>query len=79
MVPASMNLYELLINERIRHGGNRELRAQALAAGKKETARGWRLHKLKSADKIDGIHALALTTYQWESEAAEDDDLELYV
>lgn len=78
MVPVSHNLYELLIEKRLRHGGAPALRAQILNAGKKETARGWRLHKLKSAGKIDAAQAVAIACFEWERELL-DDELPLLV
>lgn len=79
MVPASMNLYELVASERLRHGGTAELRQQAANAGKRTTERGWRFEKRKSAGVIDGIVALAIAT--WEAERAEEEELRptLYV
>ncbi len=76
MVPCSMNLYELLIDGRLRHGGDHELRAQVLAAGKKETSRGWRIHKLKSSGQIDGLIAVAIAAHALEVGFDEEDDLE---
>jgi phage terminase large subunit-like protein len=70
MVPASMNLYELVSAKRLRHGGARELRVQAMNAGRRTTERGWRFEKRKSAGVIDGIVALAMAT--WEAERAEE-------
>ena len=43
MVPASQSLYDAVIEGRLRHGGDPELRAQADAAAAKQTSRGWRL------------------------------------
>ena len=69
MVPASMNLYELLIDGKIRHGGDAELRAQVGAAGKKITSRGFRIHKLKTTGGvIDGLTALVIAVYENERE-----------
>ena len=72
MVPASMNLYELLIQGRIRHGGEKTLRRHIAAAGKRETSRGWRLHKLKTRGKVDGAVAVAIACYMAELPVPED-------
>ena len=66
MMPASMNLYELVYARRLRHGNARELRIQAMNAGKRTSERGWRFEKRKSAGVIDGIVALAIATYEVE-------------
>lgn len=79
MVPASLNLYELLITERVRHGGNRALRRQVQAAGKKATARGWRLHKLKSTGLIDAVVATAMAAFGWEQPEEEEPYPTLFV
>lgn len=61
MAPASENLYELIVEERIAHGGGAEEREQILAAVVAPTDRGgWRLSKRKSLGKIDYAVALAM-------------------
>jgi len=62
MVPASLNLYELLIDGRVRHGGGAELRQQVQSASKRVSERGWRFHKRSSAGPIDGLIALAMAS-----------------
>jgi phage terminase large subunit-like protein len=79
MVPASMNLYELLIQGRVRHGADRTLRRHVAAAGKRETSRGWRLHKLKSRGVIDGAIAVAIAAYMAELPVEEERQPFLFV
>ncbi|HYT30551.1 MAG TPA: terminase large subunit [Actinomycetota bacterium] len=79
MVPASMNLYELLIAKRIRHGGDKELRAQVQAAAKRITERGWRFHKRTSSGSIDGLIALTMAAYEVERGAEEEPMPQLFV
>lgn len=59
MVPASQNLYDLALEGRLRHGNDKTLRAHSDHARAIETARGWRLHKLRSVGHIDALVALA--------------------
>jgi phage terminase large subunit-like protein len=66
MVPASMNVFELLIQGRLRHGGDRELRRQIQAANKQITERGWRFKKRGSVGSIDGIVAGAMASHSLE-------------
>jgi len=66
MVPASMNLYELLIAGRIRHGGNQALREHVAGAAKRITERGYRWSKRKSTSNIDGLIALTMVAYELE-------------
>lgn len=66
MVPASMGLYELLNDGRLRHSGNAALRVQASNTSRRISERGWRFQKLKSAGVIDGIVALAMACYELE-------------
>lgn len=69
MVPASQNLYDLITEERIHHGGHDDLTFQVLNAGIYETPRGWRFHKLKSRHPIDACTALAMASYVAEQDA----------
>lgn len=73
MVVASQGLYDLVAEEKLRHGGDENLRMEMLNAGIRETARGWRLEKRKSNGHIDGIVALAMACQlaQWELELGE--------
>ncbi|HXF71500.1 MAG TPA: terminase large subunit [Actinomycetota bacterium] len=66
MVPASMNLFELVMAGRLRHGGAPELREAVLAAAKRVTERGWRLHKRTSSGVIDVLVAGAMASYELE-------------
>jgi phage terminase large subunit-like protein len=68
MVPASQLLYELVVEERLVLDDCATCTEQLLAAGVVETARGWRLHKLKSAGPIDAAVALAMGVQlaEWE-------------
>jgi Phage terminase-like protein, large subunit len=70
MVPASQTLYDLALEGRLRHGDDSDLRRQADNAAVRETARGWRLHKLKSTGHIDSIVALAMAAHTAEQDAA---------
>jgi phage terminase large subunit-like protein len=69
MVPASQTLYDLVLEARVRHGGDPVLRAQAAVAAARETSRGWRLQKLRSASAIDSIVAGAMASHIAEQEA----------
>jgi len=69
MVPASQNLYDLVMGGRLRHGGVPEITEQVMAAGIRETARGWRLEKKKSSAPIDAVIALAIASQLAEFEA----------
>lgn len=69
MVPASQNLYDIVMSGRLRHGGVEEITAQVMAAGIRETARGWRLEKKKSSAPIDAVIALAIAAQLAEFEA----------
>lgn len=61
MAPASETLYELIIEKRLVHDGNRTLREHVLNAVIAETDRGgWRISKRKSEARIDGCVALAM-------------------
>lgn len=77
MVPASMHLYELLIEGRLRHGGLAWMRDQVQNAHKRVTERGWRLTK-KGSGVIDGLTALAIAAYEADREQAEP-ELQLFV
>ncbi|MGH2692333.1 MAG: terminase large subunit domain-containing protein [Actinomycetota bacterium] len=63
MVPASMNLYELVVGDRLRLGPHEDLRREVQAAAKQITERGWRFTKRKSSGLIDGLVALTMATY----------------
>lgn len=71
MAPASMGLYELVNDGRVRHGGDRELAIQASNTSRRVSERGWRFTKAKSAGHIDAVVAVAMACY--ELERAEDD------
>jgi phage terminase large subunit-like protein len=60
MVPASQQLYDAVMEQRIVHDGDPVLRAHADAAIARETGRGWRLDKEKASDHIDAVVALAM-------------------
>ena len=71
MIPASMNLYDLIQLGRVRHGGDPLLTKHVLNAGAKEIPpSGWRLTKLSRTDNIDGAVALAMAAHIAESEWA---------
>lgn len=69
MVPASQNLYDLVLERRLRHGGHKTLAEHSDNAAAVETARGWRLHKLKSTGHIDALVATAVACRVAEQEA----------
>lgn len=58
MVPASMGLHQLVIDGRLRHGGDPALTAAAAAATTQTTSYGWRL--VKGDGRIDPLVALAM-------------------
>ena len=60
MVPASQLVYDLIMEQRLIHDGNELMTEQVLAAGIRDTARGWRLDKRKSSRAIDSVIALAI-------------------
>ena len=60
MVPASQLLYDLVMEEKLVHDGDTLVTEQVLAAGIRESARGWRLDKRKSSRPIDAVVALAI-------------------
>ncbi len=62
MVPASMGLRDLVVDKRLRHGGDPALTSAAAAAATQTTTYGWRLVKTKSEGKIDALIALAMVT-----------------
>jgi len=67
MVPASMNLYDLIQLGRIRHGGDPFLSRHVLAAGVKEIPpSGWRITKVD--DNVDAAVALAMAVHIAEAE-----------
>jgi phage terminase large subunit-like protein len=69
MVPASQNLYDIAMERRLRHGGDRELSMAAENAGVLLTNRGWRLNKMKSSGHIDALVALSMCAYLAEQDA----------
>lgn len=73
MVPASQLLYDLVMEGRLVHENDALVSDQVLAAGIRETARGWRLDKRKSSRPIDSVIALAIACQlaQYESELNE--------
>lgn len=71
MIPASMNLYDLIQLGRVRHGGDERLTQHVLNAGAKEIPpSGWRLTKVTKHENIDGAVALAMAAHIAESEWA---------
>jgi phage terminase large subunit-like protein len=71
MIPASMNLYDLIQLGRVRHGGDELLTKHVLAAGAKEIPpSGWRLTKVSKNENIDAAVALAMACQIAESEWA---------
>lgn len=71
MIPASMNLYDLIQMGKLRHGNDPMLTKHVLAAGAKEIPpSGWRLTKVSRTDHIDAAVALAMAAQIAESEWA---------
>jgi phage terminase large subunit-like protein len=69
MIPASMNLYDLIQLGRVRHGGDPLLTKHVLNAGAKEIPpSGWRLTKVSRHENIDGAVALAMASHIAEAE-----------
>lgn len=69
MIPASMNLYDLIQLGRVRHGNDPMLTKHVLAAGAKEIPpSGWRLTKVSKNENIDAAVALAMAAHIAESE-----------
>ena len=69
MIPASMNLYDLIQMGRVRHGGDELLTKHVLNAGAKEIPpSGWRLTKVSRHENIDGAVALAMASHIAEAE-----------
>jgi phage terminase large subunit-like protein len=69
MIPASMNLYDLIQLGRIKHGGDPLLTKHVLNAGAKEIPpSGWRMTKVSKFDNIDAAVALAMAAHIAESE-----------
>ena len=67
MIPASMNLYDIVQLGRIRHGGDDFLTRHVLAAGAKEIPpSGWRITKVD--ENIDAAIALAMAVQIAEAE-----------
>lgn len=69
MIPASMNLYDLIQMGRVRHGNDPMLTKHVLNAGAKEIPpSGWRLTKVNKNENIDAAVALAMAAHIAESE-----------
>jgi len=69
MIPASMNLYDLIQLGRVRHGGDPTLTKHVLNAGAKEIPpSGWRLTKVSKHENIDAAVALAMASHIAEAE-----------
>lgn len=69
MIPASMNLYDLIQMGRLRHGDDPMLTLHVLQAGAKEIPpSGWRLTKVTKAENIDAAVALAMAAHIAEAE-----------
>jgi phage terminase large subunit-like protein len=60
MTICSERLHALVVEQRLRHPGDRELDAHVAAAVAQPTPRGWRLTKSSEASQIDGAIALAM-------------------
>jgi phage terminase large subunit-like protein len=60
IVPASQDLYDAIVSERIAHAGDEILSAHVAAGVTLETERGWRIGKRKTRAPIDALVALVL-------------------
>jgi len=60
MVPASENLYAVVVEGKLTHPNDEVLNAHVANAIAKQTDRGWRLTKSHSEDQIDAAVALAM-------------------
>ena len=60
VVPASEQLYSVIIERKLTHGDDPELNRHVAAAIAKQTPRGWRLDKSERAAQIDAVVALAM-------------------
>lgn len=60
MVPASERLYSAVKEGKLRHPNDPGLNRHVAKTVARETARGWRIDKLKSRDQIDAVVALAM-------------------
>ncbi len=70
MVPASERLYAAVREHRLKHPDHPELTRHVAVAVARNTARGWRLDKLKSRENIDAAVALAIAVHQAENQPA---------
>lgn len=71
MIPASLNLYDLIQMGRMRHGGDAILTQHVLNAGAKEIPpNGWRITKISKDKNIDAAVALAMASHIAEQEYA---------
>lgn len=73
MVPASMGLHQLIIDQCIAHGGDEALDTAVRNAAIRETAFGWRLEKARASERIDPAVALAMATRIAEQESQYED------
>lgn len=78
MVPASQTLWDLVQERRLHHDGSAELEREARNVAAKETARGWRIHKLQSGGTIDSIVAGAIGSHLAEQDAQHGRGLYVY-
>lgn len=70
MCPASQAVYDAVLEQRIRHGGDPDLRAMVQAAIPHESNFGWRFDKRRSRRSIDGL--IAGTIAAWLAEHGDD-------
>lgn len=69
MIPASMNLYDLVQLGRVRHGGEPVLTEHVMNAGVREIPpAGWRMTKVTAFEHIDAAVALAMAAWVAEAE-----------
>ena len=73
MVPASQNLYQLVLEQKLAHDGDSILARHVGNAVADQKPRGWRLTKPRgSRRKIDAVIACAIAAYQAQKPAPGD-------
>jgi phage terminase large subunit-like protein len=60
LVPASRDLYQAVVERRIKHPNDADLNRHVAAAIARDTPRGWRVDRPDRATPVDGVVALAM-------------------
>lgn len=68
MSPASQIVFDAVMEGRLRHGGDPQLRAMVQAAVPRESDYGWRFDKRRSKRSIDGLIAGTIAAYLAEND-----------